>query len=502
MASFYTKSVGILSFLVLTSTSAFAATNSDLSNEVKALTAQVKSLQARQQKIEKKVSKRNEVVVTKASATTSSTVTKSNPKERSNQSLPNILQASSTFPYSFGIPGTETRMKVFGMLGLNGTYDSRNPTNYNYSLSSIPITGTAAAKQPGMTRFHARNSVFGIETRTPTSLGDFKTYLSLVFYDSFTAGNEIVANRHTANLYLAYGELGPVLAGQTYSNFLDVYTYPESFDIFNNVASTQVIQPQVRYTYKLANGIKLAAALENPESDFYTTGAPSSSGSVYTRTSPLPSYALTSTQGIAGRDNYPDLTLSASALKPWGSWSINGMVRKIEAVNTNSSTVSNPNGPSTSKANATSYAVSVSGRYNVYNKDNVLLRYVIGKGVGRYVSMTSYEGAFYDAPTNQLVAPLTQGGYAGYQHWWTNSLRSNLIYGRMHVNTPTEFTFAAMNKDLQSVTANLVWSPVPRVDAGIEYIYGKRELMGVEPTTANNTTGYANRVQLGVKYFF
>ena len=42
---------------------------------------------------------------------------------------------------------------------------------------------------------------------------------------------------------------------------------------------------------------------------------------------------------------------------------------------------------------------------------------------------------------------------------------------------------------------NLIWSPVKRINTGVEYIYGKR-------TNVDGDFGEANRVQFMIKYIF
>ncbi len=54
-----------------------------------------------------------------------------------------------------------------------------------------------------------------------------------------------------------------------------------------------------------------------------------------------------------------------------------------------------------------------------------------------------------------------------------------------------------MNNMAKGGTAhvNIIWSPVKRINTGIEYIYGKR-------TNVDGDFGEANRVQFMIKYIF
>jgi hypothetical protein len=47
----------------------------------------------------------------------------------------------------------------------------------------------------------------------------------------------------------------------------------------------------------------------------------------------------------------------------------------------------------------------------------------------------------------------------------------------------------------QSGHVNAIWSPAPKTNFGLEYLYGRR-------STHDGANGRRNRVQLGAQYFF
>jgi hypothetical protein len=69
----------------------------------------------------------------------------------------------------------------------------------------------------------------------------------------------------------------------------------------------------------------------------------------------------------------------------------------------------------------------------------------------------------------------------GYQHWWLPNLRSNVNYGFAYYDVSTNLVGPSasmtVNKQLQTVHVNLIWSPVAFVDTGVEYIWGQREVL-------------------------
>ena len=97
------------------------------------------------------------------------------------------------------------------------------------------------------------------------------------------------------------------------------------------------------------------------------------------------------------------------------------------------------------------------------------------------------------------------GAWAAYQHWWTKSLRSSATYGfvrmdtdfDMYPNTANQGTY----KQTQYASANLIWSPWPPFDVGLEYLFGHRT---VTDSTAvdGSTTGVNHRVQFTMRWNF
>ena len=73
----------------------------------------------------------------------------------------------------------------------------------------------------------------------------------------------------------AYGTLGPVLGGQTWSTFMDEDTMPETLDFESPIAFPLIRQAQIRRSQDIGNdGSYWAVALEDPDSDLVTPGVP------------------------------------------------------------------------------------------------------------------------------------------------------------------------------------------------------------------------------------
>jgi len=97
--------------------------------------------------------------------------------------------------------------------------------------------------------------------------------------------------------------------------------------------------------------------------------------------------------------------------------------------------------------------------------------------------------------SNEIETSVQLGAFASYQHFWLDSLRSTLTYSYAGRDNDLSYVTSAADKSYQSVHANILWSPIPRIDVGLEYIWGYREV-------ENGEDGDMNRLQGGFKYKF
>ncbi len=122
-------------------------------------------------------------------------------------------------------------------------------------------------------------------------------------------------------------------------------------------------------------------------------------------------------------------------------------------------------------------------------KDDFQYQFTVGDGLGRYLN-DSTNGAlatnYLLTPTSAaqansiLFKPISAIGFnVGYQHWWLPNVRSTLSYGYAHYEVSSTLIGASQsvnqNKQLQNAHANVIWSPVAFIDAGLEYTWGQRE---------------------------
>jgi hypothetical protein len=185
------------------------------------------------------------------------------------------------------------------------------------------------------------------------------------------------------------------------------------------------------------------------------------------------------------KSSAPDVTFASYWSQPWGHVDFRGVVRPTLRIQdgryVNQSFVG--------------YGGGVSGDFHPgwfgWGKDDVQWQFTVGNGIGRYLADNNNAGLV----TNYLVTPATPaaannvltttipaaGGTVGYQHWWLPNLRSNLAYGIDVYNVSSQLVgpvaSANLNRQLQTIHANLIWSPVAFIDTGVEYTWGQRRVL-------------------------
>ena len=413
--------------------SAVAETVDELKAQLDALMRQVRALEDRQRSAE-------------ASAAAASAVT-----------------AGAT-PGSFRLPGSSTSVTFGGYAKLDAIFT--NPSagvgstaDQELEAPNIPVGPNAKANERNQLKLHARQSRLFAGTATPTTWGDLTTYVEADFFGA--AGNESVSNSNGLRIRHAFGTLGHLLAGQTWTNFSDVSAYPETVDFGGPVGDLFARQAQVRWTQPFTGG-QWSVALENPESVVALAN-----GSAFR----------------ADDDRLPDLTGLARFDTRWGQYSLAGAVRQIR--------VDSASAPS-SREQRIAAAVGINGVVPFLRTDDLRFSGYVGNGIGRY-STGFFSDGLLDA-NGKLLLPNQWMATAAYRHFWTPTLRSTLALSALHASNPTG-TGATVNRSAESAHLNVIWRPVPKTDFGLEYIYAHR-------TVQNGDSGSLNRIQASAQYFF
>lgn len=369
----------------------------------------------------------------------------------------NVVTGGAT-PGSFKLPGSNTSVKIGGYIKADAIYSSKSAgvnssADQELEAGGIPLSGANEKKQLTL---HARQSRLNVRTDTPTSMGGLTTFLEVDLFGA--SGNESVSNSHNLRVRHAYGSLGPLLVGQTWSNFMDLGALPDVLDFGGPVGQMFVRQTQVRWTQPFSSGT-WSVALENPES------------------------VLSQTSGAGLRaddDRAPDITGRIDFKTGMGSYSVSGLARQIR-LDTPAGTDSKWGG-----------AIGFSGVVPTVGKDEFRFSANYGNALGRYTAGFFTDGTL-DA-RSRIDLPNEWATQASYRHFWTDALRSSFVLSGLGASYDNGVA-GTLNRRAQSAHLNLIWTPVKNADVGIEYIHARREVQ-------NGQTGNLNRIQASAQYSF
>jgi hypothetical protein len=339
------------------------------------------------------------------------------------------------------IPKTNARITLGGYVKFDLIEDF-NPINSPsfFDVSKIPTDGSKGTN----THLQANETRLILDFRTPMGKTDLRTYVEGDFYGSGGA----FRLRH------AYVEIGEkILAGQTWSNFMDENIIPPTLDFEKPAAYTFVRHGIIRYKHATGKNSYFAVALEEPLIDVQAPAQPGKMESFI-----------------------PDLTARYRYTKQWGHIQLSafgGVIRYR---------------PTTGSTESTGiFGFNVSGQVNFGKKDYFLYQVIGGPGISRY------RAGEYAAPDSEdNLEPIPGMGYtAGVRHFWSPVLSSLLV-----ANYGTENnTFAQSGGDLKTTfygAANLVWQFHKSAFAGIEYLHGGRQ-------NKNDADGRANRLMFSIQ---
>ncbi|MCK7579327.1 MAG: porin [Chromatiales bacterium] len=151
---------------------------------------------------------------------------------------------------SFKIPGTDTSLAFGGYVKVDAIYNSVSTgadriADQFLIPPAIPVGSSTRGEHSELT-LTARESRLWLKSFTPTVWGDLNTYLEMDFYADDPI-DERVTNPHGPRLRHAYGTLGNLLGGQTWSTFMNVAALPELNDFGGPVGQIFVRQPLIRW---------------------------------------------------------------------------------------------------------------------------------------------------------------------------------------------------------------------------------------------------------------
>ena len=358
---------------------------------------------------------------------------------------------------SWKVPGSNTSISFSGYVKADLVYDTGNDGGGTFVASDIELNDVAEEEKAvkGKFGFTARQSRIRFDSRTATEMGAVNTRLETDFYGDGKA----LRLRH------AYGSLGPVLAGQTWTIFGDEDTYADTLDFDGPVGVASDRVPQIRYSAAPADDVAIQVAIEENGGGTVLGSRSAADQDDEDLTTKLPAF------------------LAALRYRPgWGAVNLTSLLQQVEYKG----------------KNATAYAGHIGAHVKATDATQILATFNYSSGAPGRILYAGNAAALVDG---DLKLQKAVGGMVGIKHSWSDTLRSNLYVGYVKIDTPKGAAYADKeNKSLRTVHANLLWNPAPKSQVGVEFMHGQRK---ANPKAGGaERKGQDSRVQVSFQYSF
>jgi Porin subfamily len=437
--------------------------------------------------------------------------------------LPFSLVAGDA-PGAFKVPGTDTTIKIYGFAELNGTYDTgahnTDIDDYDWAscLMTLPFDNASAAtgqiysQKKNSLYMTGRTSRIGFTTTTPSDLGP----ITMVVEGDFNSpspnnfSSPVTTNGNTFRLRKAYGQIGGFLFGQTWSNFFDGDSLPDTVD-FNAVPSACLERiPMVQYTFASGSKSTLSFSAEFP---FNRQWLGVSGGVSSERMNGANDTGLNN--GNISSQSIPDLHFNWTYSDGWGHVSLRGVALSYQGGGNQLA-----NGTTTPDNSATGFGGALSGHFAIA-QDTLVWSVQGGDGIGRMMFGSLFQGGINDGQKIDLWKGV--GWHVGYTHVWDAKWRSNLIYSQVSMSDPgasngqtlnrwIEQTWAGgaaalgpdllPNKTLQNAMFNTFYQISKTTYCGVEYAWGTRKTFETYGATGGPVNGGNTGTQKRLNFVF
>jgi hypothetical protein len=372
-----------------------------------------------------------------------------------------------SFPNSWPIFGSDVRMSIGGYVKADFVQDfDYVGDRFEFELATIPVEGTPEAALDGQTTLHAKESRINFDFRTAVHNNrtgkDFPMQIFLE-WDFFEDREELAKQ---PRLRHAYGVLGRILVGQSWTTSADLQAIPGLIDFAGGDALYGNRATQIRWADRASESMTWAVALENPDAD---VGNP---------------------LGLDGvnRNDLPNFAWRTR----WAS--TNGSHLQVAGDVFPMSWQGGESGPSD---DAVGWGLNITGRWLLGkdDRDAVVFGVVYGDGAAnRIVSLGGSGSSAVLTPDGKLETLSVWEANVGYSHYWTDALNSTIAFAWTELDNSDYQPDDAIHR-ASSFHANLIWFPYKRVSTGFEIMYGER-------VNKDGASGDAWRAQYMAKYKF
>ncbi|HGY55790.1 MAG TPA: hypothetical protein ENK44_08820 [Caldithrix abyssi] len=348
----------------------------------------------------------------------------------------------------------KAELRIRGSIRVNGAYDFNGLQNQNFfSTVDIPV-GDANKTEP---RFFmgVNQTRMGIEAKRATPIGDVFIRVEM---DFLGVGGNALRLRH------AYGQTEVFLAGQTWTTFSDVSSFPLTVELLGPNSAIIERTVQFRYFRDASEDFRWSVAVESPRPDI---GKPDT------------------LQIEPAFQSFPDIAGRLRKYGDWGHVQLAAILRSIVIKSVNNE-----------RDGLIGYGGLLTGKINFTERNILLYQAVYGKAISGFIKALSGKGldVVYNPTTREFETVASVGGYVSYRRIWRPHLSSYFTAGLVKV----------VNKDFQPgdafslsryISVDLFWEASPGVRLGVEYSWGQR-------VNKNDESGTANRLSSIVYYDF
>ena len=349
-------------------------------------------------------------------------------------------------------PDAKTTAEIYGfaMLDIGHDFKQINPNWFDtMRVTRLPSVRDEFGRDNN-TFASVRQSRLGVRTSTPTVLGDLKTTFEFELF-----GTGVDEGQTTFRLRHAYGEIGKLGAGQTWSPFMDPDVFPNSLEYWGPTGMVFFRNVQVRWM-PLIGDKSLTIALERP-------GASGDAG-VYANRVEL--------QNIKPRFPLPDFSAAYKLTQKWGYVRAAGMLRliKYDDVLEDRFDLS---------GDATGWGINLSSNLKAGAKDVVRLQLVFGEGIQNYMNDSPIDVGVANNPSNPVTPvvgkPIPIVAIVAFvDHTWNEELTSTVGYSWQD-NDNTDAQSPSDFRTGHYALGNVLYALAPNVIVGGELQWGRRE---------------------------
>ncbi|WP_158979313.1 DcaP family trimeric outer membrane transporter [Cellulophaga sp. L1A9] len=335
-------------------------------------------------------------------------------------------------------------LDFIGYVKLIGGLDLGNIQNTSeFYPSKIPIYPTLREEKP-RSFLDARQTRLAVDGEYEISDSNkMHLYVEIDFFNTEAETSFVPHLRH------AYGEYKGFLIGQTWSTMKNGAAFPVQVDFEGPNSITGPRNPMVRYTHVINNKYSYAVAMETHSEDYtpFDTNPDDTMAYLYV----------------------PDLIGYIQKGGAWGNLRISGILKNMSYTNANSSAIKSMTGG----------GAEISGIIKFFNRnemnDDVRFGYTYGLGIAYYIN--DLRGQGLDAAPNEngeMTSIPAMGGFLAYKHSWSKTATSSAVFSFTSIDN-SDYTNDEMYDFSSYGAVNYIWSPIDRIDYGVELIYGKNQ---------------------------